>query len=97
MSGLIPVIVLLGNGLPVLGSVTGVEKIPFRSFAVGTLSRNGLPSPGWTVGQISWEKKKKSLFRPLLKLVPGINTGPPILYPIVLKRFWLVGCSVPFQ
>src|SRR5579862_255012 len=111
MSGLIwpEGMVLLGKhpGSPVLlhcspwavllGSATGVEKMPLRSSAVGTRKRNGLPSPGWTVGQISCEKKKNSLSRDLLKWIAGRRTGPPRLYPMVLKRFWLIGCAVPFQ
>src|SRR3981081_1236940 len=89
-----PAAILSGSamkmGFPVLSMLC--EKSPFRSAAVGTVICRSL-SAGWTVGQISWEKKKKTLALVLLKWSQGRMTGPPALYPMVLKR--LIGLGKP--
>src|SRR5437016_218036 len=75
-------------GLPVLSRLC--EKFPARSSAVGTVI-DSAASAGWIVGQISCEKKKNSLSRWVVKSRPGMITGPPALYPIVLNRFTGLG------
>src|SRR5437867_1578474 len=81
-------IMLPGNCLPVDGSMIGIstpvvvvvcEKSPLRSRAVGIVYWFGAVNP--LLRRVSREKKKKSLLRLLLKLVPGMINGPPMLPP----------------
>ena len=69
-----------GNGLPARSTLC--EKSPARSRAVGTrLAR----SPTGSFRRChSWLQKKNS-FRLSSLNMPGMNTGPPIVYPESLR------------
>src|SRR5260370_20949325 len=73
-------------GSPLLSTLC--EKSPLFSSAVGIIKN--LVAAGASVGQISCEKKKNNLLLSELNL-PGQWIGPPMLYPIVLKRFLGLG------
>jgi hypothetical protein len=61
------------------------EKSPFRSAAVGMVLSCSVP--GSLRGSRSCEKKKNSLSRLWLKLVPGMRTGPPIVHAVLSNRY----------
>src|SRR5690349_7783227 len=67
--------------------VKSAAKFPFRSATVGIVNVAGAeaspkpPVTGTLRRRISAEKKKNSLSRFLLKPIPGITTGPPIVPP----------------
>ena len=60
------------------------EKSPARSLSVGMVSWRSVP--GSVRGSRSCEKKKNSLSRFRLKVVPGSTTGPPRVQAVLLKR-----------
>ncbi len=60
---------------------TVCEKSPARSSAVGI--RRWLSVPGSVRDRRSCDKKKNSLFRPLLNSVPGMSTGPPSVHAVL--------------
>ena len=69
----------MGISTPVV--VTDFEKSPARSSAVGMVY---VSKSVVLLYNLSYEKKKNSFCRHLLKLVPGMISGPPIVPP----GFW---------
>ena len=83
-----------GNCSPVNGSVMGTcapvvvtvwEKSPARSSAVGIVK---VLSMTLLLRSRSYEKKKNSFVRLLLKLVPGMISGPPMVPPGFWYRYF---------